>query len=80
VVRRSAGWRSGVAAVQPTVAVAPSRWRTCGRLPHAALPLAGSDGQPAGNPSDRRTHETMRFRSLAAVKWPTALCCTLVGL
>ena len=36
-------------------------------------------GRRAGG-DQRATHEMTRLRSLAAVKWPTALCCTEVGL
>ena len=36
--------------------------------------------QATPRPAISETHEMMRFRSVAEVKWPTALCCTLVGL
>ena len=52
----------------------------CGECPTPHYHGDGLKKPQSSRHSDRETHEMMRFRSVAAVKWPTALCCTLVGL
>jgi hypothetical protein len=63
--------------VQPRPACPACQW-AC-----AAHKSGGDAGGARCGPAiacRRATHEMMRFRSVALVKWPTALCWTEVGL